>query len=337
MSWGDWIDAESSEKQWKSAAVGLSEVFTTPIRQVDRPHAYLKGRALWVEVREPRDGIRLVAFSMARQGNTLGNIALRIWASDAPESMYGLFDSGPRFELQGRAWARHLNLAPSSSWEKQLRAKGNAVRGLWYSANLSDFGGPENAKAVLRTVFVAFCEFVAERYEKGPTKREAMVDEAPAATVEPHQDRQISELVDRLVDIGDSERDAIVKARIGQSRFRDRLLSRWGDACSVTGLKSKEVLIASHIVPWSRCTTASERWDVDNGLMLTPGLDKAFELGYIGFQHEGKERGRIVISPTANWDTRRRLGFDDPLLRIRDWHEGLAHYLERHRAWWQLS
>jgi hypothetical protein len=96
------------------------------------------------------------------------------------------------------------------------------------------------------------------------------------------------------------------------------LLSRWGDACSVTGLKSKEVLIASHIVPWSRCETTNARWDVDNGLMLTPGLDKAFELGYISFQHEGKERGRIVISPKANWDSRRRLGFDDSMLHIRD-------------------
>jgi len=337
MRWDEWIDGEGSTEQWKAAAEGLSELFTTPGRQVARPHAYAKSRAFWVEVREPRDGVRLVAISMARYGNTQGNITLRIWTSDTSEGVYRHFDSGPRFEVRGRAWARHLNLRPAGSWETQLRDQGEAVRGLWYSGNLSDLGGAENPEEILRTVFRSFCEFVIDRYEEEPSAPEAIPTEPPEAFVASHEEPEISELVDGLTGIADSERDAIVKARIGQSKFRDRLLRRWGGACSVTGLKSTDVLIASHIVPWSRCTTASERWDVNNGLMLTPGLDKAFELGYVGFQHEGREQGRIVISPKANFDIRRRLGFDDPQLRIRDWHQGLAPYLERHRNRWQLS
>lgn len=67
-----------------------------------------------------------------------------------------------------------------------------------------------------------------------------------------------------------------------------------------------------------------------------PGPNKAFELGYTSFQHQGRERGHIVISPKANWYTRWRLGFDDLMLRVRDWHEGLAHYIEQHRSWWRL-
>lgn len=337
MNWGEWIDGKGSTHQWKSAASGLSDLFTTPIRPTPYQHVYRNNRALWVEVREPRDGVRLVAFSLVHQGNSQGNIELRIWTSDGPESFQGHFDRGPKYMLQGRSWSRYPDLKPASSWEMQLREKGVALRGVAYSGNLSDVGSPDDAEAVLRTLFVTFCEFVIDRLDFGPAEQEAMAAEAPAAYVESHEERQISELLDGLVDIGDSERDAIVKARIGQSKFRDRLLSRWGGACSVTGLRNEELLIASHIVQWSRCTTASERWDVDNGLLLTPGLDKAFELGYIGFQHEGKERGRIVISPRANWDTRRRLGFDDPMLRIRAWHEGLATYLERHRTRWQLS
>lgn len=337
MNWDEWAGAADSTAAWKSAAVGLSELFTTSDRRVERPHAYARNGAFWVEVRDPRDGVRLVAISMPRAGNYQGNITLRIWTSDTPASAYIRFDRGPRFTLHGQAWARSLNLLPTGNWEAQLRAKDLTVRGLWYSGKLSEFASADNAATVLRTVFRSFCEFVIERYEEGPTCQAAWGTAAPAAALTVPEEHEISEMVDALVGIQDSERDAIVKARIGQSKFRDRLLSRWDGACSITGLKSADLLIASHIVPWSRCTSASERWDVNNGLMLTPGLDKAFELGYVGFHHAGKERGRIVISPKANFDIRRRLGFDDPQLRIKDWHQGLAPYLERHRARWQLS
>jgi hypothetical protein len=70
---------------------------------------------------------------------------------------------------------------------------------------------------------------------------------------------------------------------------------------------------------------------VNNGLLLTPGLDKAFELGYISFEHEGAYRGRIIVSVTANWDVKDKLKLDNPQWRIREWHAGLAIYLARHR------
>jgi hypothetical protein len=336
MNWAEWIAGESAIGQWKSAAEGLSALFRTSNRRVERPHAYAKKGAFWVEVRAPLDGVRLVAISMDRVGNTQGNITLRIWTPDHPAGAYLLFITGPRFTLQGRPWVRHLDLRPSGSWETQLRAGDETVRGLWYSGNLADFGSADNAEAVLRPVFRGFCEFVIEQFQREPPPQAVPTAGTPAAVPTALDEREISELVDGLVGLEDSERDAIVKARIGQSKFRDRLLARWGGACSVTALRSADVLIASHIVPWSRCASASERWDVNNGLMLTPGLDKAFELGYIGFRHEGREQGRIVISPEANFDIRRRLGFDDPQLRIRDWHQDLAPYLERHLARWHL-
>ena len=41
------------------------------------------------------------------------------------------------------------------------------------------------------------------------------------------------------------------------------------------------------------CPDDNERLDIYNGLLLTPNLDKAFDLGYIGFRATGK----ICISP----------------------------------------
>ena len=50
---------------------------------------------------------------------------------------------------------------------------------------------------------------------------------------------------DELVVLPETERDSIVKARIGQGVFRKQLLEMW-DGCAVTGVKLPEVLRASH-------------------------------------------------------------------------------------------
>ncbi|WP_416234789.1 HNH endonuclease [Paucibacter sp. PLA-PC-4] len=80
------------------------------------------------------------------------------------------------------------------------------------------------------------------------------------------------------LDLFESERDALVKARIGQGRFRAQLEERW-KGCSATDCSLSEVLFASHIVPRSECTGAQGRWSVDNGLLLSPALDKLFDRG----------------------------------------------------------
>ncbi|MBL0085157.1 MAG: HNH endonuclease [Ideonella sp.] len=50
-------------------------------------------------------------------------------------------------------------------------------------------------------------------------------------------------------------------------------------------------MTAGHIKPWSVCTD-EERLDPSNGLALSPIYDKAFDAGYITFDH----LGRIQIS-----------------------------------------
>ena len=78
-----------------------------------------------------------------------------------------------------------------------------------------------------------------------------------------------------------TEKDAIVKTRIGQDKFREDLVNRW-QCCAVTSCRAISVLRASHIKPWHLCTN-DERLDVDNGLLLTPNLDALFDTGLVSF------------------------------------------------------
>ena len=91
--------------------------------------------------------------------------------------------------------------------------------------------------------------------------------------------------------IGATEKINLVKARIGQGDFRQKLIELWG-TCSVTGLKDVNMLIASHIKPW-RLSSDEERLDKFNGLLLIPNLDRAFDSGLITFNADGS----IRISP----------------------------------------
>jgi hypothetical protein len=48
-------------------------------------------------------------------------------------------------------------------------------------------------------------------------------------------------------------RDALVKARMGQGKFRSNRLRDWGSQCSLTGLSNTDPLVVSHIHAWSLC------------------------------------------------------------------------------------
>jgi putative restriction endonuclease len=83
----------------------------------------------------------------------------------------------------------------------------------------------------------------------------------------------------------DTERESIVKSRLGQGKFRDNLLNYWSE-CAVSGVTLPAFLRASHIKPWRDCTN-SERLDTYNGLLLNTTLDTAFDRGFISFADDG--------------------------------------------------
>lgn len=77
----------------------------------------------------------------------------------------------------------------------------------------------------------------------------------------------------------ETEREAIIRARVGQGRYRENLL-RIESECRITGVSEPSLLRASHMMLWSLCKDATERLDGNNGLLLTPTYDVMFDRGY---------------------------------------------------------
>ncbi|ESZ70320.1 hypothetical protein X727_12455 [Mesorhizobium sp. L103C119B0] len=103
-------------------------------------------------------------------------------------------------------------------------------------------------------------------------------------------DQIVADALERTVP-DETTREALVKARVGQGRWRRDLLRHWSGKCAVTGLEVEGLLRASHIKPW-RDSDNRERLDVFNGFMFAPAYDAVFDLGLITFENDGS----IVLS-----------------------------------------
>lgn len=123
-------------------------------------------------------------------------------------------------------------------------------------------------------------------------------------------------------DIGATEKQQLIAARLGQGRFRFEVLERWQRACAVTGSTTLAVIRASHCKPW-RSGTNEERLDPANGLPLIATLDALFDAGLITFG----EDGLLIASPRLTDST---LGVDGLKLR-RSLHPDEKTYLDYHR------
>lgn len=129
-----------------------------------------------------------------------------------------------------------------------------------------------------------------------------------------------------VAELSETERDAVVKARVGQGPFRSALIERWA-GCSVTGCRQLDVLVASHIRPWSKCTTPAERLGAANGLLLTPNLDRLFDRGLITFD----QKFRIRVCPRLKAGTLSQLNVNSNLrLRSEAARQDMLPFLQWH-------
>ncbi|MEI7910076.1 MAG: HNH endonuclease [Verrucomicrobiota bacterium] len=83
---------------------------------------------------------------------------------------------------------------------------------------------------------------------------------------------------------GETETTILTKQRRGQDYFRDIVLNNYDNRCGITGLPVRELLIASHILPWR--DHEAERLNVRNGICLNRLHDAAFDQGLICFDDE---------------------------------------------------
>jgi hypothetical protein len=90
---------------------------------------------------------------------------------------------------------------------------------------------------------------------------------------------------------GPTQSKATVRVRRGQQFFRQTILNTYGVHCCITGISVPDLLVASHIKPWSVCTD-KERLDPQNGLCLSALHDAAFDGGLITLD----ERFCLVLS-----------------------------------------
>ena len=79
---------------------------------------------------------------------------------------------------------------------------------------------------------------------------------------------------------------SLVKTRVNQNFFRQTILSAYNETCCITQIKIPSLLVASHIIPWSK--DIKNRLNPHNGLCLNSIHDKAFDLGYMTVTTEYK-------------------------------------------------
>jgi putative restriction endonuclease len=82
-----------------------------------------------------------------------------------------------------------------------------------------------------------------------------------------------------------------VKTRVNQNVFRQMILSSYENRCIISGIDLPELLVASHIIPWSQ--NEKVRLNPENGLCLSSLYDRAFDRGLIGITIDHK----VVLSP----------------------------------------
>lgn len=89
---------------------------------------------------------------------------------------------------------------------------------------------------------------------------------------------------------GPSETERTVKVRLAQSFFRRMVLTVYQGQCCISGNPIPELLIASHILPWS--SHPQHRVNPRNGLCLSRLHDGAFDQGLIAFD----DAYRLILS-----------------------------------------
>jgi hypothetical protein len=87
-------------------------------------------------------------------------------------------------------------------------------------------------------------------------------------------------------DFSGGTRRAQVEQRIKQDFFRRAVLASYRGRCCMCGLSDSRLLIASHIVPWSK--DKSNRINPSNGLCLSAIHDRAFDKGLITLSDDWK-------------------------------------------------
>lgn len=139
-------------------------------------------------------------------------------------------------------------------------------------------------------------------------------------------EKEQEEIIEKDKKISDKKKEIIIKARIGQGDYRNKLLEEC-PYCPFTMVNDERLLIASHIKPWAKSNT-DEKIDPKNGFMLTPTYDKLFDRGFITFNDDK----RLIVSPWLSPMNQKRLNiYTGMLVNKLPLDEKRKKYLKYHR------
>jgi hypothetical protein len=125
--------------------------------------------------------------------------------------------------------------------------------------------------------------------------------------------------------IEETQKATLVMARRGQGIFRNRV-RMIEKSCRVTGVTAETLLIASHIKAW-RDSDNQERLDGNNGLFLSPHIDKLFDSGFISFAKSGS----LLVSPLLDHDVLAKWSID-PTENFGRFNADQAYFLDHHNT-----
>ncbi len=140
--------------------------------------------------------------------------------------------------------------------------------------------GLRGASNLDRKVWESFKENWSHMAEKSEAAFEALMSDATVPETE----------MENHIPEGPSETEKTVKTRRLQQFFRKVVLASYENSCALTGMGIPQILVASHIIPWSE--SEDRRADPTNGLCLNVLHDKAFDRHLITFD----EDYRLVVS-----------------------------------------
>lgn len=161
-----------------------------------------------------------------------------------------------------------MKLSNLASLDPALKLRG--IEGLKGASNLD------------RTVWDEFHQNPAELVPLSQERFDALFVEADSETTEVIPGTGIRRIA--RPPSGETETIRLTKQRRGQDYFRNIVLNNYDNRCAITGLPIRELLIASHILPWRSHET--ERLNVRNGIALNRLHDAAFDQGLIGFDDD---------------------------------------------------
>lgn len=112
-----------------------------------------------------------------------------------------------------------------------------------------------------------------------------------------HFEKELGAVENALESMGSStEVFKSVIQRVGQAWLRQQLLSIHNNTCQISGVAQPDLLVCSHIIPWS--IDKANRLNPNNALLLAFNYDFLFDKGYISFDNDGK----ILISERLDGD-----------------------------------